>query len=136
MMPPTIQPESFNPDLLHAAYGLLQRLGVTENYKGFRYAAYAAALCVPCQDRLLLVTKCLYPDVADYFSTSWVCVERDLRTVIAVAWERNPVLLAAFTHCPENYKPSCSQFIAALAYYLRSNDIDPLASASPNLYSQ
>ena len=128
--------EPFDPSLLSFASDLLWQLGVSENYMGFRYAAYAAALCAANQDRLLLVTKWLYPDVASYFGTNWACVERDLRTVIAVAWERNPVLLAAFTHCPENYKPSCSQFIAALAYYLRSNDIDPLASASPNLYSE
>lgn len=128
--------EPFDPSLLSFASNLLQRLGVSENYIGFRYAAYAVALCAANQDRLLLVTKWLYPDIANRFGTNPSCVERDLRTVITVAWERNPVLLAAFTHCPENHKPSCSQFIAALAYYLRSNDIDSLASASPNLYSE
>ena len=105
--------------------------------KGFRYAAYAAALCAPSQDRLLLVTKWLYPDVADHFGTSWSCVERDLRTVIAVAWERNPALLANLAQYPLDCKPSCAQFIAILAYYLRSIGDDPVPSiSSPNLHSK
>lgn len=42
---------------LAEAYGLLYRLGVTANYTGFFYTAYAAALCVEEPKRLLLVTK-------------------------------------------------------------------------------
>ena len=129
MTPPLASSESFDPSLFPAVYDLLLRLGVTENYKGFRYAAYAAALCAPSQDRLLLVTKWLYPDVADHFGTSWSCVERDLRTVIAVAWERNPALLANLAQCPLDCKPSCARFIAVLARYL-SPDGDYSASAA------
>lgn len=80
--------------LLPAAYSLLHRLGVTENYKGFRYAAYAAALCALERERLLLVTKLLYPDVARRFGTTWKAAERDLRTVAAIAWTQNRDYLA------------------------------------------
>ena len=129
MAPPLASSEPFDPSLLPAAYDLLLRLGVTENYKGFRYAAYAAALCAPSQDRLLLVTKWLYPDVADHFGTSWTCVERDLRTVIAVAWDRNPALLADLAHCPLDSKPPCAQFIAIIARYLSPDGVNPASDA-------
>ena len=43
---------------------LLYQLGISANYKGFLHTAYAVSLCVEQQDRLLLVTKWLYPDVA------------------------------------------------------------------------
>lgn len=113
--------EPFDPALLASACGLLRRLGVPETYKGFRYAA---ALCALSQDRLLLVTKRLYPDIAKRFDTSWSCVERDLRTVINVAWNRNPFLLAKLARCTLGTKPPCAQFIAALAYGIRSDSAD------------
>ena len=132
-MKPALEP--FDSALLSSAYDLLQRLGITENYKGFRYAAYAAALCASSQDRLLLVTKWLYPDVADHFGTSWSCVERNLRTVIAVAWERNPTLLADLAQCPLDCKPSCARFIAILARYLSPDGDNPASVAEADLSS-
>lgn len=123
--------EPFDPSLLASACDLLRRLGVSETYRGFRYAAYAAALCALSQDRLLLVTKRLYPDIAKRFDTSWSCVERDLRTVITVAWNRNPSLLAKLARCTLDTKPPCAQFIAALAYGLCFNLADPFPP-SPN----
>ena len=45
-------------------YDLLYRLGATANYTGFFHMAYAVWLCVEQPDRLLLVTKWLYPEVA------------------------------------------------------------------------
>lgn len=47
-----------------AIYDLLYRLGVTANYTGFFHTAYAVSLCIGRPDRLLLVTKWLYPEVA------------------------------------------------------------------------
>ena len=44
-------------------YELLYRLGVTANYTGFFYTAYAVQLCAEHPDRLMLVTKWVYPDV-------------------------------------------------------------------------
>ena len=50
---------------------LLYQLGISANYKGFLHTAYAVSLCVEQQDRLLLVTKWLYPDVARKYGTNW-----------------------------------------------------------------
>lgn len=106
--------------LLPAASSLLYRLGVTEDYKGFRYAAYAASLCALEQDRLLLVTKLLYPDVAQRFGTTWKAVERDLRTVVNIAWTHNCDYLAGLSQCPLSQKPHCSQFLAIISHSLQS----------------
>ena len=46
------------------AYHLLYRLGATANYTGFSYLVRALQLCAEEPERLLLVTKWLYPDVA------------------------------------------------------------------------
>ena len=45
-------------------YRLLYRLGITANYAGFFHLAHALRLCAEKPDRLLLVTKLVYPEVA------------------------------------------------------------------------
>ena len=62
-------------------YDLLYQLGVTANYTGFFHTAYAVSLCVEQPDRLVLVTKWLYPEVAKQYKTNWKAVERNIRTV-------------------------------------------------------
>ena len=73
---------------------LLYRLGVTENYTGFPHTVYAVQLSISRPDRLHLITKQLYPDVARHYGTSWKAVERNIRTVASIAWTSNPLLLA------------------------------------------
>lgn len=53
-----------NMGLFHKNYHeFLYHLGLSANYKRLLYAAYAVTLCMQQQERLLLVTKWLYPDV-------------------------------------------------------------------------
>ncbi len=96
------------------ACALLHRLGVTANYKGYAYAAYAAALCVERPDLLLLVTKNLYPEVARRYQTTWQAVERGIRSVIAVVWARNPALLGRMAGGALEGKPRSTQFLAII----------------------
>ena len=100
---------------LTRVYDLLYRLGITANYAGFFHTADAVALCVECPDRLLLVTKLLYPDVARRHGTSWKAVERNIRTVIAIVWEKSPVLLEYLAGRPLDKKPKTAQFLSILA---------------------
>ena len=86
------------------ACALLHRLGVTANYKGYAYAAYAAALCVERPDLLLLVTKNLYPEVARRYQTTW-------HTVV---WARNPALLGRMAGGALEGKPRSTQFLAII----------------------
>ena len=96
-------------------YDLLSNLGVTANYMGFFYAAYAICLVRDEPQKLALVTKRIYPDIAQKFGTSWQAVERNIRTAIDVAWNKNPQLLSGLAHHPLQSKPTASQFISILA---------------------
>lgn len=101
------------------AYALLHRLGVTANYKGYSYTAYALTLCAEQPSWLLLVTKNLYPTVARRYRTTWQAVERNIRTVVGVAWARNPALLGQMADAPLAERPCCAQFLAIAAEDLR-----------------
>lgn len=100
---------------------LLCRLGVTANYIGFSQMAYALQLCTEDRDRLLYVTKLVYPDVARHFHTDWRAVERNLRTVGRVIWRENQVLLEKLARKPLHHKPSTTQLLAILTL---SHDLD------------
>lgn len=97
---------------------LLYRLGVTANYAGFFYLASAVRLCAEKPDRLLLVTKCVYPEVAKEYQTNWKAVERNIRTVTAIAWERGRCTLEQLAGRPLSEKPPAAQFLALLTYSL------------------
>ena len=96
-------------------YDLLYRLGVTANYTGFFHVSYAVILCIERQERLLLVTKWLYPEVARQYGTNWKAVERNIRTGISVIWEHNPVLLERLAGRSLPTKPRNAQFLAILS---------------------
>lgn len=96
-------------------YGLLNQLGVTANYAGFFHIACAVSLCIEQPDRLLQVTKRLYPDVAKQYGTNWKAVERNIRTVCCVIWRENRPLLEGLAHRPLAQKPRNAQMLAILA---------------------
>lgn len=102
-------------------YDLLLRLGVTANYTGFFHTAFAVHLAVQEPERLLLVTKCLYPEVAGRYRTNWNCVERNIRTIAALAWDRGRPVLEELAHHPLMDRPKTSEFLAILAAYLLPN---------------
>lgn len=103
-----------SPSLLKI-YDVLYRLGVTANYKGFFYLSHAVWLCSQQPQRLLLVTKWLYPQVAEHYETNWKTVERDIRTVTSIAWRSNPQFLSELAGYPLLAKPRAAQFLSILA---------------------
>ena len=96
-------------------YDLLYRLGMAANYRGFFHTAYAVSLCAEQPDRLLLVTKWLYPEVARQYQTNWKTVERNIRTAGNVIWRENRPLLEQLARRPLQEKPRNTQLLAILA---------------------
>ena len=101
--------------MIRKIYDQLCHLGVTANYTGFFHAAYAIYLVVDNPRRLLRVTKNLYPEVAKHYYTSAACVERNIRTIVELAWKNNRQLLKQMAMYNVSSKPTPSQFIAILA---------------------
>ncbi len=95
-------------------YRQLYRLGVTANYVGFFYVSHAVLLSLRRPERLLLVTKWLYPDVAAHYGTRADAVERGMRTVVAAAWRENRERLQELAGEPLERKPTVSRFLRIL----------------------
>ena len=99
-------------------YDLLYQLGVTANYTGFFHTAYAVSLCAEQPDRLLLVTKWLYPEVARQYKTNWKAEERNIRTVNSIIWREGRDRLEELAHRELEQKPRNTQMLAILAFSL------------------
>lgn len=96
---------------------VLRRLGARSDTAGFFYAACAVELALSQPQRMVFVTKWLYPDVARQYAATPAAVERGIRLLIAMVWEA-PGELMPEIFAEQAQRPSPRQFIAALAAYL------------------
>ena len=67
---------------------LIHRLGINATYRGYHYLYRAVLLALSDEDYLLSITKKMYLDIAAYYGIPVSNVERNLRTVITICWER------------------------------------------------
>lgn len=108
---------------LQEIYDLLYQLGVTGNYMGFFQTAHAVYLAARQPERLVLVTKWLYPEVARHYGTTWTCVERNIRSVACIAWNSHRVSLERLAGQTLPRRPTTSAFLAMLTMYFKHDHI-------------
>ena len=99
-------------------YGLIRRLGATSKYKGYYFLAEAVRITMEYQEEPIKITKDIYPHLAKKFRSTPMNIEHDIRTVINVCWTNNKDTLEQIAGYPLVYKPTNSEFIDILAYYL------------------
>ena len=68
---------------------VLWDMNIPPTYLGAHYLAYAELLVLEDQNRLTMVTKWLYPEIASHYQTSWKSVERNIRPVISICWNQD-----------------------------------------------
>ncbi|BDF32024.1 hypothetical protein CE91St62_00980 [Lachnospiraceae bacterium] len=104
---------------------LVRTLGIGATYRGYRYLNYGIQLCMQDENYLLSVSKLLYPQIAKEYQATSSSVERDIRTVINVCWEKgNRQLLEEISLRPLSARPTSSVFLDILVDHLRQNSSD------------
>lgn len=99
---------------------LIRSLGIGATYRGYRYLCYAVSLCLQDEEYLLSISKLLYPKIAKEFNTTLSSVERDIRTVIQVCWDRgNKNLLQDIALHPLSSRPTAGEFLDILVAYIQ-----------------
>lgn len=96
---------------------ILRRLGITRKYIGYYAVLYSVILVIEDESRLLKVTKQIYQPVSEMCGCKLSSVERNIRTVIFIAWDANRTFLNELFGFELNAPPSVSQFIDVLAVY-------------------
>lgn len=99
-------------------YGTIRKLGVTSNYKGYFFLADAIKLAMNSPNKPIRITKEIYPYLAMKYKTTTMNIEHNIRTVVNLCWETNQEGIAEIAGCPLLRKPTNSEFIDMLAYYL------------------
>ena len=95
-------------------YDLLYQLGAVADRCGFFYTSLSVWLAIREPERMELITKWLYLDVARHYQTTWKAVERGIRSEIEKVWDANPGLLSEWAGEELTRKPSPSRFISIL----------------------
>ena len=103
-------------------YRLIRQLGVTSKYKGYYFLAEAVKLSVEMQGRPIKITKDIYPTLARKFKSTPVNIEHNIRTVLNLCWSSGKETLNAIAGYSLRYKPTNSEFIDILAYYLSQTE--------------
>ena len=90
------------------AMDVLRALGITPNYAGYFQTVDAVVLCAEAPERLTQITKQVYMEVRKRYGVKWPAVERNIRTVARIAWERNRELLEEMVGCELSSRPFSS----------------------------
>ena len=98
---------------------ILEELGVTRAYKGYRHTAYALELVLENENRLEAVTEEVYQETARHFHCHWTAVERNIRTVIQRVWRINPTLLQKMARCSLTEAPTIRNFLSIVMAYIQ-----------------
>ena len=94
---------------------LLRKLGITANYRGFHYISHAMYLISEDQERLLYVSKLLYPDIAKEYKTDWRAVEHSID---------NSDFLCFMAERQLSQRPAAGKFLAILYDFISNLDIE------------
>ena len=94
---------------------VLAKLGVPRTYRGFEATMAAVWLVLEDEECLRMVIKRIYTGVSELCGQSRYAVERNIRTVVKRAWERNPDYLVEIAGYPIETQPIPSEFIDLLA---------------------
>ena len=102
---------------------MIHTLGMPAHVLGYEYTREAILIALGNKDILRSMTKELYPAVAKVFDTTPSRVERAIRHVVELAWDRGDLdtiqKFFGFTVSSKKGKPTNSEFLSALADHLR-----------------
>lgn len=107
---------------------ILEQLNVTRRYTGRPYAATGIELVIEDEGLLRDVTKRLYPQLGEQYHDTWRNIQRNLRTVVDVAYRTNRAYLEYLAHRTLDTCPTPADFIDIIASHLMRIK-DPAGSA-------
>ncbi len=115
----SIKPHSIDMQVTN----VIREIGIPAHIKGYQYLRDAIMIIIDEVEILGSVTKILYPQIAEKYSTTPSRVERAIRHAIEVAWSRGNIdminRLFGYTIKLEKGKPTNSEFMAMIADKLR-----------------
>lgn len=121
-------PASFvNQTVAIEVSNMLHELGIPSHLKGYQYIRDGIMLMYENDINSTLVTKDIYPEIADKYDTTSSRVERAIRHAIEISWVRGNLKLMEdlFGHSIDfdRSKPTNSEFLTTIADHLKLNTV-------------
>lgn len=99
--------------------GVLRSLSVTGNYQGYIYVIIACELILQDETRLHNIMNEVYAQVAKTCNCPLHCVERNIRTVIFLVWNKQRQQLCEIAGYTLTCPPTVSEFLSILTSYIK-----------------
>ena len=108
-----------NEDPMRYITKMMLELGMPVHLSGYHYLREAVRMSMEDMELVGSVTKLLYPEIAKVFHTESEKVERAIRSVIEVGWERGNAdyydVIFGYSRKHGSGRPTNSEFIVAMA---------------------
>lgn len=102
---------------------VMLELGMPAHLRGYHYLREAICLSVENMELVGSITKLLYPEIAKTYHTTNVKVERAIRSVIEIGWERGNESLFeeifGYSRMQGKARPTNSEFVLGIADKVR-----------------
>ena len=66
----------------------LKSLGASKTYVGYDYVLFGLILLFQDKRKITGIVKSLYIEIADYYETTWNCVEKNIRWLVKQIWTK------------------------------------------------
>ena len=101
---------------------LMLELGMPAHLRGYHYLREAILLSMEDMELVGSITKLLYPEIAKTFQTTNIKVERAIRSVVEIGWERGneelfEKIFGYSGRCGKT-RPTNSEFILGVADFV------------------
>ena len=98
----------------------LNSLGANRLSSGYNYIIYGLLLLLEHDQRTLNLIKSLYIDIAEYYNTTWNCVEKNIRHVIKSIWmsDNDKIIKSIFGSSSSERRPTNKEFFQNMYDYI------------------
>ena len=100
---------------------VLRSIGFPGNYVGYKQLVSAMEIATENEDSILNIYHSIYEKVALSFGTNAKSVEKNIRTLLMVAWQKEFTVreYERIAGYPCTNRPSISEFLDVMSNYLR-----------------
>lgn len=107
---------------------LIRRFDITSRYKGYYLLTDALQIARENYENCLKIIKDVYRKIAQRHGISYMCVERNIKTVVAKCWENNRKLMEEIAGHELAVYPSNGAFLDMVIYWFESDNDDSAKS--------
>ena len=100
----------------------LNSLGASKTCVGYDYIVYGLILLFQDKRRIAGIVKSLYVDIADYYGTTWNCVEKNIRWLVKEVWNENndEILHTVFNKTSSDPRITNKEFFRDMYEYIQN----------------